>query len=223
MSGASPLTVERVIDNSVSDSAYFDEIPVPLGAWRLNTGLIPVATTTGTVGVAAAATNLMSLAWEATADGTDIVRLDTCFPNQFAIQRNGGVGRNAQPKYILRAKVRLRDLTGAASPNATLALVCQAFWHKDGQTYLSTLGTPVSRVVGAVDWIQADEAGFVWYDFDITGAMTAAQLAALDGSENIAIQLYPSAAIGTNLELQVVATKIKYLRHATLRTTAMRA
>lgn len=220
--GASPLTIERVIDSSQSDSAYFEELPVHLAAWRLNTGLIPVATTTGTVGVAAAATSLMSLAWEATADQTDIIRLDTCFPNQFAIQRNGGVGRNTQPKYILRVKCRVRDTSGSATANTDLALVCQAFWHKDGATALSTLGTPISVVVGATDFAQAEEEGFVWRDFDITGAMTAAQLAALDGSENIAIQLYPNEAIGTALELQIVATKIKYLRHATLRLDSMR-
>jgi hypothetical protein len=222
--GASPLTINTVIDQSVSDDgAYFEELPIPLSAWRLNTGLIPVATGAGIVGVAAAATSLMSLAWNATADATDIIRLDTCLPNQFAIQRNGGNGRNANPKLILRVKCRLRDTSGSASPNADLALTCQAFWHKDGATALATLGTPVSVVIGAADFAEADEEGFVWRDFDITGAMTAAQLAALDGSESVAIQLYPNEAVGTALEIQMIATKIKYLRHATLRTPAMRA
>lgn len=223
MSGASPLTIERVLHESEPDIGFFEEVPVPLFSWRLASGADFAAATTNIVGYAAVETNLMALRWDPGADASDQIRLDWCLPGQFKIQTGGGEGQHGQPKLILRVKCRVLDNTGSATANTDLAFSLQCFWHKDGATSLSTLATAVSAVIGATDYIAAVEEGFVWFDLDITGAMTAAQLAAIDGSESITMVLGPNETVGTNLYIDLIATKIKYLRHASLRPKSLRA
>lgn len=223
MGGASPLTIERVLHESEPDVGFFEEIPVPLFSWRLGSGADFAAATTNIVGYAAVETTLMALRWDPGADDSDTIRLEWCLPGQFKAQTNGGNGENAQPQLILRVKARVFDNTGSATANTNLAFNCQCYWHKDGATAQSTLATVATVVIGATDYIAAEEEGFVWFDLDITGAMTAAQLAAIDGSESISIVLGPNETVGTNLYVDLIATKIKYLRHASLSPKTLRA
>lgn len=226
MPGASPLTIERVNHTSEPDCGFFDSIPLPLSSWTLDAGTIIPAAGSGNVGRETTDTNHRVIRFDDTADTSDIIRLDTCLPDTFKIQNNGGQGENAQPRLVLSVKCRVTDIAnagaGGATANTDLALVCQAYWHRDDATAISVLATVITTTIGATDYIAGAEQGFIWRDIDITGAMSAAQLAALDGSESISILLYPNEAPGTDLVIDVLATKLKFLRHASLRDSTIR-
>jgi hypothetical protein len=210
MPGASKLTNENVIRNaSKTERGVWKVIPLPLACWTLSTGVVLAATTTGTVGNAAAATSLAAITWNATADATDIIRTSLVIPADFRAQNSGKA-----PNLILYVRARVVD--AATGENLTLALNSQCFWHKTADTALSTLSAAVSNVVGATDYAAGAEEGFILYKYDLTAAMSSAQLLALSALDTFQIQLLPSAAIGTSLTLEVIGTFLVYEGHASI-------
>lgn len=210
MPGASKLNIESVLRNAQKTArGLWKCLPIPLAGWTLGSGVVLAATGSGIVGGATAATSLTSISWNATADNGDTIQTGLVLPADFRAQ----IGA-ATPKLVLYVRARVVD--AASGANADLELRAQCFWHKTADTALSTLGTAVGNVVGATDYAEAAEEGFILYKFDLTAAMSAAQLALLAPLDTFHIQLYPHEAVGTSLTLQVVGTFLMYEGHASV-------
>ncbi len=211
---ASALNIENVLRNAIkTERGVWKHIDLPLAAWTLGSGVVLAATTTGTVGNAAAVTtapnNLAAITWEATATTSDICGTSIVLPPDFRAQVSAKT-----PNLILYVRARLMD--AGSNANADLALTAQCFWHKTADTALSTLASAVSNTVGATDYAAAAEEGFTLYKFDLTAAMSAAQLAALGPLDTFQIRLAPNEAIGTGLTLEVIGTFLMYEGHASV-------
>lgn len=217
MGGSWSLTAERMIHESRPDIGYSEDIPVPLGAWRLDNGLTIPAVGAGIVGWATVATDARVIEWDDTADDGDIIRLSWALPRQFKWRRLQSHMEHADPKIILQTLCRVADIAnggaGGATANTDLALVCQAYWLNDKSTTLYSLSSPVSVVIGANDYPNNNIEGFSWRSFDITAAMSDEQLDNLPSLGNMDFTLSPNEAVGTNLAVQVLATRIHIVRH----------
>lgn len=212
MPGASPLTIESVLRNaSKTERGVWKTMHLPLNSWTLNTGVTLAAVGAGIVGAANAATSLACIQWDDTADASDIIRTSIVIPPDFRAQISA-----ATPKLVLYVRARVLDGTGSATANTDLALQAQCFWHKTADTALSTLSATVSNIIGATDYTAATEEGFILYKFDLTGAMSAAQLALISALDTFQIQLYPDQAVGTDLYIEVVGTFLVYEGHASI-------
>lgn len=216
MAGASPLNIESVLRSAVkTERGVWKDIPLPLAAWTLNTGVVLAAVGAGIVGnataVAAAPSNLACIQWDDTADASDIIRTSIVLPPDFRAQISAKA-----PNLILYVRARVLDGTGSATANTDLALQAQCFWHKTGDTALSTLAAVVANTIGATDYVAADEEGFVLYKFDLTAAMSAAQLALLGPLDTFQIQLFPQEAVGTNLYIEMIGSFLVYEGHASI-------
>jgi len=214
MSGANPLNIENVIDQSAQDIGYVEDVSVPLGAWTLGAGTTIAAAGAGIVGRAAAATSLGCIQWDDTADASDIVRLDWTLPGQFKSAQRAGIRQSPMLKLLVKARVL--DGTGSATANANLALDAQLFFHNAAETALQTLSAVVTNVVGAADYAAAAEEGFAWYEYDLYAGMSAAQKLLALPMTTMQILLNPNETVGTNLYIEVIGTVIRYRRHASV-------
>jgi len=200
------------------------DYPIALGQLTLDAGTTIPAAGSGIVGRTNAATALRVIAWNATADNGDIIALDWTLPRQFhpsSVSEVSGTTlavntRRRRCSLRLRLKMRLTDLTGSATANADLKVQVTALWHNVGDTSLNTLASAVEQTVGATDYADAAEEGFVWYEFDITGAMTEVKRNALTPGATFQISINPHEAIGTNLRLDLAGALVSVVEHLTL-------
>lgn len=217
MGGSWSLTAERMIHESRPDIGYSEDIPVPLGAWRLDSGLTIPAVGAGIVGMATVAVNYRVIEWDDTADANDIIRLSWAIPRQFKWRKLQSHMEHANPKIVLQALCRVADIAnggaGGATANADLELRCQAYWLGSGSTQGYSLASPIGVVVGATDYPNEDIQGFQWRSFNITDAMSAAQINDLPALGNMDFTLFPHEQVGTDLVVQVLATRIHIVRH----------
>lgn len=213
MSGTSKLTIGGDLQESAPFRGYTEDHSVPLGSWTLGTGVGFAAVGAGIVGRAASSTSLGGIQWDDTADASDTARLDWTLPGQFKSQ---AVYSDDTPVFKLLVKARVRDGTGSATANTDLALTAQIYFHAVGGTSVSSLSAVVSNVIGATDYADATEEGFAWYTFDLYGAMSTAQKAALRPLDTMDIVLAPDQAVGTDLYIDVIGTVIRYKRHPSL-------
>lgn len=213
MPGASSLNIETVLRNAQkTDRGLWKHMFIPLPAWTTTAGVPLAAIGAGAIGNAAAATSLASIKWGAAADTSgEEIQCALVLPPDFRAQ----VGTTT-PKLVLYIRCRTLDATGSATANTDLALTAQCFWHKTSDTALSTLSSAVSVIVGAVDYQAAEEEGFALYKFDLTGAMTTAQLAALGPLDSFQIVLEPDQTVGTNLAIEMIGTFLMYEGHASV-------
>lgn len=212
MPGASPLTIENVLRNaSKTERGVWKTMHLPLTSWSLNTGVVLAAVGAGTAGNANTATSLACIQWDDTADASDIIRTSIVIPPDFRAQIS-----SKTPRLVLFVRARVLDGTGSATANADLGLQAQCFWHKTSDTALSTLSATVLNVIGATDYVAASEEGFVLYKYDLTAAMSTAQLALLSALDTFQIQLYPDQTVGTDLYIEVVGTFLAYEGHASI-------
>lgn len=210
---ASILTVEDVLNESKPYRGYVEDVPVPLRDWSLGSGAAYVATTSNIVGYGASATSLNGFVWDPGADTGDTLRLDWTTPGQFAPQPST---LKWNPVLEMHLCLRVRDKTGSASANTDLAMTCQAFWFKSGDTALSTLSSAVSNIIGATIAQDSHVEQFAWYRYNLVGAMTAAQKLALGPRQPFQFVIAPDDTVGTNLQIDMVGSFIRYRRHASL-------
>lgn len=213
-------------------------MPIMAGLWNDSGALKVLAVSgAGTVGFSfftGAVTNgLVGLVWNATADNTDAWVQTFSMPNDF--KRDGGAaGRHTG--LILRFPIRKLDTTGGAAENATLQMKADIAFHSpsisdsgvesDGETAFNQVTGIVAKTMA--DWIAgtaaascfvpakavaAAEEAFRYMYVDVTAALSAAQLASLRAGAKVTIQLYPSAAVGTALALEVGEPELLYSRH----------
>jgi hypothetical protein len=207
------------MQRSEPDFGVTRDTPIALAQWSLGAGTIIPARADGAVGREAVATSLSGIIWDDTADQTDTIRLDYTLPGQFKSQ---AVNKNDTPVLKLLVKARVRDTTGSAGANTNLALNAQMFFHGVGDTALSTLAAAVSVVVGAIDYADATEEGFAWYEYDLYAAMSAAQKLSLIPLETIQIILGPNEAVGTALYIDVIGTVLRMKEHPSLESKSAR-
>lgn len=212
MPGASSLNIETVLRNAQkTQRGVWKHMFIPLPAWTTTAGVPLAAIGAGAIGYAAAATSLASIKWGAAADTSgEEIQCALVIPPDFRAQ----VGPTT-PKLVLYIRCRTLDGTGSAT-NTDLALTAQCFWHKTSDTALSTLSSAVSTIVGAAAYEAAEEEGFALYKFDLTGAMTTAQLAALGPLDSFQIVLEPDQTVGTNLAIEMIGTFLMYEGHASV-------
>lgn len=213
---------------------YYGREPLPLmaGLWDDNGTLKALAINgAGTVGFKYLAggsgltDDIVGLVWGATADSTDSWVYPWTLPHNYRRDTGSG-GRSA---VILRVKCRKLDL-GGATDNADLELNCMASWHNstlsetaatesDGDTAFNVLAAVVkgTTLAGATILpamaVADSEAAFRWIEFDITGGMTATQLAALKPGATMTFKLFPHEAVGTSLNVEVSDIEVVYTRH----------
>lgn len=219
MSVANELNLGQVAQQSEPDFGVTRDYPISLSQWTVGAGTAAAARADGAVGREAVATSLNGIIWDDTADASDTVRLDWVLPGQF---KSLASNKNDTPVLKLRVKARVRDTTGSATANTDLALTAQVFFHGVGETSLSTLSAAVSKVVGAVDYADAAEEGFAIYEFDLYGAMTAAQKLSLAPEDTFQIILAPNEAVGTALYLEVISTLLRIKEHPSLESKSSR-
>lgn len=202
----------------------------PLGAFTLGAGTTIPAIGSGVVGRTVAATALNVIAWDDTADNGDTICLDWTLPLEFrpsSIVEVSGTTfdvttRRRRCSIRLRLKMRLTDTTGSATANADLKVQVTALWHNTDGTALGTLGAAIEQTVGATDYAEAAEEGFVWYEFDITGAMTEVQRNALRAGTTMQFTINPHEAVGTNLRLDLAGAILTEVEHLTVYDTTLR-
>ncbi len=211
MPGASPLNIETVLRNAVkTERGVWKHQIIPLPAWTTTAGVPLAAIGAGAIGNAAAATSLACIKWGAAADTSgEEIQCALVVPPDFRAQ----IGAKT-PNLILYARCRVVD--AATGSNSDLALTAQCFWHKTGDTALSTLSAAVSTIVGATDYASDAEEGFVLYKFDLTAAMSAAQLALLGPLDSFQIVLEPDQTVGTSLSIEMINTFLMYEGHASI-------
>lgn len=196
--------------------------PIALGDFTLGAGTTIPAAGSGVVGRTLAATALNVISWNATADNGDTIALDWTLPLEFrpsSFSETTTTPTGELAKQVcnieLWLKIRLTDTTGSATANADLKMQVTPLWHNTDGTALGTLGAAIQQTVGAIDYAEASEEGFVWYRFDITGAMTAAQRNALRPLTTLQLTINPHEAVGTALRLDLAGAILVELEHLT--------
>lgn len=177
-------------------------LPIPLGAWTLGAGTPPVAATTNIVGVGAIDTDFNGLIWDAGADGSDTVRVVLAMPQDLVPAEN-----ESDRDMLLRVLARKHDTTGSASDNADLAFKLAVDWLTPGAAKES-LSTDVAGTLGAK---HAGEEGFAWYDLDI-GAALHTEGKSIYAGDVLQLTLGPNEAVGTALNIDVLATELMLRR-----------
>lgn len=209
-----PLTTAENIEEHVSRAAqqagYVESLPIPLSQWTLDSGAALGTTASGNVYRAKVGPSsaLAAIAWDATADNTDIIRLDWNAPDHF---RGGGTVNTAlHPTLVLEAATRL--FHASSTDNTSLRLQCQVQIHSPGAASVETLASvltadpPAAAPENSIDT-------FAWLKFNIGAALTDAQRKLLVRGAYVGIQLYPNGAIGTGTRLDVLKTRLWYSRH----------
>lgn len=227
MSGTSALSIEADTQKSEWGGGFSKDVVLALSQFTLDTGAGLGTTAAGNVYRASSATDLRCISWDAAADGTDIIRVDWTLPSDFHFSPSDALGTRPMLQMLLRW--RLVDL--AATSNATLNLLANARWHNsgftqnnvgvvtegNGQTSLNTLASNLSVNVGGggtpADVADATEEAQRWATYDFTAAMTAVQRKALVPMSSFQMFLFPSAAIGANLRLDITGAIIRYRAH----------
>lgn len=227
MSGTSALSIEADTQKSEWGGGFVREIPIPLSQFTLDTGAALGTTAAGNVYRGSSATNLRCISWDAAADGTDIIRLDTVLPADFHFSPSDAIST----RPMLQMLLRWRLVDAAATSNATLNLLGNARWHGsgftqnsfgvvtegNGQTSLNTIAADLSVNVGGgatpADVADATEEAQRWATYDFTAAMTAVQRKALVPMSTFQMFWFPSAAIGANLRLDITGAIIRYRAH----------
>jgi hypothetical protein len=208
---ASRLNVENVLRNAVkTERGVWKHQIIPLPCWTTTAGVPLAAIGAGAVGNAAAATSLACIKWSAAADGTgEEIQCALVVPPDFRAQ----IGTKT-PNLVLYVRARLVDAATGDTP--TLAITAQCFWHKTGDTALSTLASAASVTIGAANFAAAEEEGFLLFKLDLTGAMSAAQLALLGPLDSFQIVLEPNTTVGTSLSVEIINTFLMYEGHASI-------
>jgi hypothetical protein len=200
----------------IPTAGYPKCVPIPYSQWVLGAGTPPVAAAGNIVGVGAIATSLVGHIWDSGADAADTLLLPWTLPSDFyrGTQLSGHLAG-----LILRVKARKRDADGTNTTSG-LKLQLDAYWHNsaitdagvetDGDTSLGHLGTVISSSALPAPVLAGAEEGFRWYDFDICGAMTAAQRAALKPRATMQLILGPSTTVGGNDFIEAVGYEIIY-------------
>lgn len=218
-----------------------EALPTQTWLWNDNGTLKAQAIgTTGTVGFklisdGTTTTGMIGLEWEATADNTDVIQRNWSIPDTYArsFERTGMRGR-----IMLRARVRKLDTTGSATENGTLQLKADVAYHcptlnlktgaeSDGDALFTAITGVVFKTIADHDNNTADAtsyipakaaaanpAGFRWMEADISAALTSAQMAALVAAGTMGLKVYPSAAIGTALALQITDLEMVFTENA---------
>jgi len=171
--------------------------------------------------------DMVGLVWHGGADNADVLVIPWMVPHDY-VRDTGRTGNRS--KIIVRAKVRKVIASGSPTDNDNLEFHAQASWHSssinvdtgaesDGDTTIEVLdavvkgktiaGATVVPAMAAAD----SEAAFRWMQWDITAAMSAAQIAALKPGASMTFKLFPHEAVGTNLKLEVAALEVVYTRH----------
>jgi hypothetical protein len=185
------------------------------------------ATGAGIVGLGAVGSTLTGVGWvfNATADATKKLVFKGKLPRDFRlnVERDGD-----KCSLIARAKVRKLDTTGSAVENADLRLSCRILWHNDGIVTTPTGGasegdgdTAFNAVTVSdttlnllpAKTLGAAEEAPRWMEWDLGGAMTAAQRNGLKPGADYLIEFFPHEAVGTALAVEVWAAEFLYRGH----------
>lgn len=211
MPGASALTIESVLRNAQkTERGLWKHMFIPLPAWTTTAGVPLAAIGAGAIGNAQAASNFACVKWGAAADASgEEIQCALVIPPDFRAQ----VGTKT-PNLILYVRARLTD--AAAGDTPSLKLTAQCVWHKTADTAVSTLSAVVGVTIGAANYAAAEEEGFLLWKFDLTGAMSAAQLALLGPLDSFQIILEPDQTVGANLSIEMINTFLMYEGHASV-------
>ncbi len=221
MGGASELTIERVIHQSVEDIGFRIEKDLPLHMWKEASGLNLTAATTP--GLQTLLTNDVSVDWAA-ASATS-VKATTRFrmPKVFARRSTSPV---ATDRYDFQLKVvaRKKEATDVAgSGGATLGMTAQIYWWTPGtDTALNSLTTPVT--VTFPDFVSDNTAnlqGFSELSFDL-GAELRAESKTINPGDIVRVVLAPTATTGTGVTMQMTGASLVLRSHAAFTDTTAR-
>lgn len=202
------------------------DLPLWAGLWDDNGTLKAIAAkTTGTMGFTRISTSLAGIAWDAAATQTD----KWVFPWKVPQDYRRDTGRTDEgSKIVLRAKVR-KNPTGVATDNDNLRFVLDVAFHSsnidnegaetDGDSAVTTQtgidGTLMDGTALAPDLATSLDAekGFRWMEWDISAALSAAELASIQAGASMTLNLYPHETVGADQQLEVVSAEIVYTRH----------
>lgn len=223
----------------VAQSGFYGRESLPLTSWRWddNGTLKAMAiATAGTVGFGYISdgntTNqIEALIWNSTADNTDIIERNWTIPSDYHRSNERAGDRS---RIMLRFRIRKLDTSGTATENATLQMKLDVAYHCptldlktgleiDGDALFTvqtavvakTIADQIAQTAAASCFIPAKAAAtapasYRWMEVDITAAFTSAQIAALKAGGTMGLKLYPSAAVGTNLALEVTDIEMVY-------------
>lgn len=193
MAQSARATIENILNDSLPDQGYEDQLSIPMSAWTnyggAGNGTVEYATVeTGTFDIEGAV-------WDATADGNDVIRYVWSVPDVYV---------EAADRLKIAFRARKLDTTGSASENADLSL-----------NLITTVATaasapallPPTTITLAAKTTDDTLDDFPWYEFDLSGK-------GLKRGDLIQFQLGPNQAVGTALALEVIACKLTYRRHA---------
>lgn len=217
-----PRNIEALINESEPTDGVLIEVPIPLAAFTLGTGLHFAAAGSGIVGVGASMTSKLAIIWDDTADADDVAVLSWTTPANFreVSVRRKNPGSTTWSDLSLWLLTRKLDTSGAASNNADLTITAGMYWlYSDplststtpGDTALNNLTTRASALLEA-DAAAATEEAFKWYELDLSARLQA-ETKTLKANSALDIVIGPNEAVGTDLAIEVIGAKLRYREH----------
>ena len=221
MPGGARGTIEQVMQESVAGKGYREDWSPGLGGWRSLDGLSLTAATAPAI--AAEATSLFTLVWDAALLVTDVITFPFTMPQSYA-----------EHQYDLQIVCVARK---ASNANADLAIQAQVHWFTPGivntpnqQTTtatqptltagdagLSSLTTPARALLTTGGGSSSDTIGYGTYLLDI-GARLAAESKQIQAGDACLIRVGPHETAGDDLRMHPPI--IRWRRHAGLRRNA---
>lgn len=207
MPGASPQTIDSVIQNQENADGFRGCIPLMLNAAGVGTGPLTASTAPEII---AWATDFNAIKWDHGDAATALVKWKFRMPFDYdplARDQNG----NQDDIFI---KVHARKLDTDDTENATLALWCSPQWITAGtDTALNALTTPAAATLAAANASTAP-AGMAEYTLNI-GTRLRAEDKRIDAGDYIIIAIGPSATVGaTDLDLEMLEPTLFYRKHS---------
>jgi hypothetical protein len=217
---SNPAALERTIDQSISDHGFRADIPLPMGAWRLGSGLVLTAATAPEI--IALDTNMQALKWDHGDAATDVIAAEFTMPGDYnptpdfparpaaTADTSSRTWSEVNDDLKLFCLARKKDADDAE--NADLAVQCQVYWFTPGtDTALKSLTTPASVTLPAAV-AGTTLAGLNQITLDIGDRLRAEGKRILPG-DVVKLVVGPNEAPGTtDLDLELIPQNIRYRR-----------
>lgn len=215
MPGASPLTIDRVLDIGENVNGFRGCLPLMVDSAGVGTGPLTASTAPEKI---AWATDLDAIKWDHGDTSTNVVKWSFRMPYDYDPLAEDKSG-NKDDIFI---KVFARKLDTDDTENSDLKIQAQVTWITAGtDTSNSQLTTPASATLAAANNSTAP-AGMAEYTLNI-GARLRAENKRIDAGDIVTIAIGPNEQVGTtDLDLEMLAPVLVYRRHAAFTSRSLR-
>lgn len=196
--GHNPLVAEATRAHAEPAGGFRHDWRIPLNGWKTSVGAHVGTLASGIAGWTAIDTNLMSLAWHATASASDIIMYAWEVPYDFA-----NAARDLE--------IWMRFAKTGSGTNADLAMEFTFAWMNPGQTAASTLISTIDDVVLPAAVADNNPERHLWYRRDIYEKVAAG--ADIKAGALCRLRINPNETVGTDLQVDFSGAFLRGRRH----------